>query len=128
MWYTIERWDSYNGRPADLEKILNQKAKQGWRLISTSTGSGNNVYLFFESEGESKEENYSFDVILENAGSNKLAVVKGVKEVFDIGLKEAKEVVDVVPVKLIKGVTIDIAEVLKRRFEEFGAIIKITPA
>ena len=127
MQYTVEKWDSYNGYPADLKRTLNRMAKQGWRLVSTSTGSGNNIYLFFEGEGEAEDEKEQthFDVILKSAGSAKLTVVKAVKELAGLGLKEAKDIVDAAPTVLAKGVARDEAEALKRYLEEVGAEITI---
>jgi len=67
------------------------------------------------------EEKTSFDVILKSAGSAKLAVVKAVKELTGLGLKEAKDLVDGAPSELKKGVTKDEADALKKQLEEAGA-------
>ena len=71
------------------------------------------------------EEKTSFDVILKSAGSAKLAVVKAVKELAGLGLKEAKDIVDAAPAELKKGVTKDEAEALKKQLEEAGAEIEL---
>lgn len=63
---------------------------------------------------EAVEEKTSFDVILKSAGANKLQVVKAVKELTGLGLKEAKDLVDAAPGELKKGVTKDEAEALKK--------------
>ncbi len=71
------------------------------------------------------EEKTSFDVVLKSAGAAKLAVVKLVKELTGLGLKEAKEVVDAAPKAIKEGVTKDEAESLKKALEEAGAEIEL---
>ena len=71
------------------------------------------------------EEKTSFDVILKSAGAAKLAVVKAVKEVTGLGLKEAKDVVDAAPAPIKEGVTKDEAEALKKQLEEAGAEVEL---
>ena len=75
--------------------------------------------------GAAAEEKTSFDVILKSAGASKLAVVKLVKELTGLGLKEAKEVVDSAPKALKEGVAKDEAESLKKALEEAGAEVEI---
>ncbi|MBP5400165.1 MAG: 50S ribosomal protein L7/L12 [Bacteroidales bacterium] len=74
---------------------------------------------------EAAEEKTSFDVILKSAGASKLAVVKLVKELTGLGLKEAKELVDSCPKPVKEGVTKDEAEGLKKSLEEAGAEIEV---
>jgi large subunit ribosomal protein L7/L12 len=74
---------------------------------------------------EAAEEKTSFDVVLKAAGGQKLKVVKLVKELAGLGLKEAKEVVDSAPKELKQGVTKDEAEALKKQLEELGAEVEI---
>jgi len=71
------------------------------------------------------EEQTSFDVILADAGPNKLAIVKLVKDLTGLGLKEAKDVVDKAPSPLKEGVTKDEANGLKTQLEEAGAKVEI---
>ena len=71
------------------------------------------------------EEKTSFDVILKSAGAAKLAVVKAVKELTGLGLKEAKDVVDAAPAPIKQGVTKDEAEALKKQLEEAGAEVEL---
>ena len=71
------------------------------------------------------EEQTEFDVILKAAGASKLAVVKLVKELTSLGLKEAKGLVDSAPAPLKEGVTKDEAEALKTSLEEAGAEVEI---
>ena len=74
---------------------------------------------------EAPEEKTSFDVILKAAGGAKLAVVKLVKDLTGLGLKEAKELVDGAPKPLKEGVTKDEAEALKKQLEEAGAEVEV---
>ncbi len=70
-------------------------------------------------------EQTSFDVILKSAGAGKLAVVKLVKDLTGLGLKEAKELVDGAPKALKEGVAKDEAEALKKQLEEAGAEVEV---
>ncbi|HEY9115128.1 MAG TPA: 50S ribosomal protein L7/L12 [Bacteroidales bacterium] len=72
-----------------------------------------------------EEEQTSFDVILKAAGQQKLAVVKLVKELTSLGLKEAKELVDSAPKAIKEGVTKDEANALKTQLEEAGAEVEV---
>lgn len=71
------------------------------------------------------EEKSEFDVILKAAGGSKLAVVKLVKELTGLGLKEAKGIVDSAPAPLKEGVSKDEAEGLKSQLEEAGAEVEL---
>ena len=75
--------------------------------------------------GDAAEEKSEFDVILKAAGASKLAVVKLVKELTGLGLKEAKELVDGAPKPLKEGVAKDEAEALKTQLEEAGAEVEV---
>ncbi len=76
-------------------------------------------------EAAAVEEKTSFDVILKEAGAQKLAVVKVVKELTGLGLKEAKELVDGAPKAVKEGTTKDDAESLKAKLEEAGATVEL---
>ena len=71
------------------------------------------------------EEKSSFDVILKSPGGAKLAIVKLVKELTGLGLKEAKELVDGAPKPVKEGVAKDEAEGLKKQLEEAGAEVEL---
>ncbi|WP_133778800.1 50S ribosomal protein L7/L12 [Pedobacter nutrimenti] len=71
------------------------------------------------------EEKTTFDVILKEAGGSKLAVVKLVKDLTGLGLKEAKDLVDGAPKELKAGVSKDEANALKTQLEEAGAVVEI---
>lgn len=75
--------------------------------------------------GAAAEEKTSFDVILKSAGASKLAVVKLVKELTGLGLKEAKELVDGAPKALKEGVDKNEADSLKKSLEEAGAEVEV---
>lgn len=72
-----------------------------------------------------EEEKTQFDVILKSAGAQKLAVVKLVKELTSLGLKEAKELVDNAPKPIKENVSKDEAEALKKTLEEAGAEVEL---
>jgi large subunit ribosomal protein L7/L12 len=74
---------------------------------------------------EAPAEQTSFDVILKEAGASKLAVVKLVKDLTGLGLKEAKDLVDGAPKAVKEGVSKDEAEGLKKSLEEAGAVVEV---
>ena len=71
------------------------------------------------------EEKTDFEVLLKNVGAKKINVIKVVREVTDLGLKEAKDVVDKAPGSIKKDVSKEEAEEIKKKFEEVGAEIEI---
>jgi large subunit ribosomal protein L7/L12 len=71
------------------------------------------------------EEKTSFNVLLKEAGGQKLAVVKLVKDLTGLGLKEAKDLVDAAPSEIKAGVAKDEADALKKQLEEAGAVVEI---
>jgi large subunit ribosomal protein L7/L12 len=75
--------------------------------------------------GEADAVQTEFDVLLKAAGGSKLAVVKLVKELTGLGLKEAKELVDAAPKAIKEGVSKDEAEALKAQLEEAGAEVEL---
>jgi large subunit ribosomal protein L7/L12 len=74
---------------------------------------------------EEAEEKTEFDVFLKTVGPKKINVIKVVREVTDLGLKEAKAVVDAAPGEVKKGVSKEEAEEIKKKFEEVGAEVEI---
>ena len=76
-------------------------------------------------EGGGGDEKSEFDVILKAAGGSKLAVVKLVKELTGLGLKEAKDIVDGAPAPIKEGIPKDEAEALKTQLEEAGAEVEL---
>ncbi|CBT76582.1 MULTISPECIES: 50S ribosomal protein L7/L12 [Glutamicibacter] len=71
------------------------------------------------------EEQTEFDVVLESAGDKKIAVIKEVRALTSLGLKEAKELVDAAPKALLEGVAKDAAEKAKEALEAAGATVSV---
>jgi len=74
---------------------------------------------------DTADEKTEFDVILKSAGAAKLQVVKAVKELTGLGLKEAKDIVDAAPKSVKEGVSKDEAEGIKKALEEAGAEVEL---
>ena len=75
--------------------------------------------------GAAAEEKSDFDVVLEGFGDNKIAVIKVVREITGLGLKEAKEAVEGAPKAIQEGVAQDKAEEIKAKLEEAGAAVTL---
>ena len=75
--------------------------------------------------GEQAEEQTEFDVVLNSIGDKKINVIKAVREVTSLGLKEAKELVESAPCKIKESVNKEEAEEVKKKFEEAGAQVEI---
>jgi large subunit ribosomal protein L7/L12 len=71
------------------------------------------------------EEKTEFDVVLKAAGEKKINVIKAVREVTSLGLKEAKDLVESAPATIKEGVNKDEAESIKKKFEEAGATVEV---
>ncbi len=71
------------------------------------------------------EEKTEFTVLLKEVGANKINVIKAVREVTSLGLKEAKELVDGAPKNIKEGVSKDEAETIKKKFTEAGAVVEV---
>lgn len=95
-----------------------EPAAAGAVMVAAAGGAG-------AGEAAAEEEKSSFDVILKSAGAQKLAVVKLVKELTGLGLKEAKELVDSAPKAVKEGIAKDEADGLKKSLEEAGAEVEI---
>lgn len=76
-------------------------------------------------EAAAAEEKTDFDVVLEGFGDNKIAVIKVVREITSLGLKEAKELVEGAPKPIQEGVNKDKAEEIKAKLEEAGAAVTL---
>ncbi len=76
-------------------------------------------------EAPAVEEKTSFDVVLKGPGGKKIQVIKAVREITSLGLKEAKGVVDAAPCKVLEGVSKEEAETAKKKLEEQGATAEI---
>jgi large subunit ribosomal protein L7/L12 len=71
------------------------------------------------------EEKTEFDVVLKSAGDKKINVIKVVREVTSLGLKEAKDLVESAPATVKEGISKDEAEAVKKKFEEAGATVEL---
>jgi len=78
-----------------------------------------------QAEAKPAEEKTEFTVILKTIGANKVPVIKVVREVTSLGLKEAKDLVDGAPKQLKEGVNKDEAAAIKAKFAEVGAVVEI---
>lgn len=74
---------------------------------------------------EAAEEKTEFDVILVSPGAKKINVIKAVREITKLGLKEAKELVDTAPQRIAEAITKDEAEAMKKTFEDAGATVEV---
>ena len=75
--------------------------------------------------GEAAAEKSEFNVVLKEAGSNKIAVIKVVRDITGLGLKEAKDLVDGAPKTVKEGVAKEEAEAMKAKFVEAGAVVEV---
>ncbi len=71
------------------------------------------------------EEKTEFDVVLKDIGDKKINVIKAVREVTSLGLKEAKDLVESAPATIKEGISKDEAEAIKKKFEEAGAKVEL---
>ena len=105
---------------AELSKML----EEHWG-VSAAAPAAVAVAAAGGGEDGGAEEKTDFDVVLNAPGGSKLAVVKLVKELTGLGLKEAKEIVDSAPKAIKEGVAKDEAEALKKQLEEAGAEVEL---
>ena len=77
-------------------------------------------------EAAAAEEKDAFDVVLKGIGDKKIAVIKAVREITPLGLKEAKDLVEAAPKAVLEAVTKDEAETAKGKLEEAGASVEIS--
>ena len=103
---------------AELATLLEDK----WGVSAAAPAA---VAMVAAGGGEAAEEQTEFEVILKEVGAKKINVIKAVREVTDLGLKEAKELVDAAPKVIKEGVTKDQAEEMKKKFEDAGATVTI---
>jgi large subunit ribosomal protein L7/L12 len=87
-------------------------------VVAGATGGG-------ASAAAPAEEKTEFSVVLTNVGSNKINVIKAVREVTSLGLKEAKDLVDGAPKTIKEGVSKEEAESIKKKFTEAGATVEL---
>ena len=103
---------------AELVKILEEK-------FGVSASAPAMMMAGPAAAAEAVEEKDSFDVEITESGANKIAVIKAVREITEMGLKEAKDLVDAAPKVLREGVKKEEAETLKKKLEEAGAKVTL---
>jgi large subunit ribosomal protein L7/L12 len=110
------------GRAAKLVKALEQRwgvsAAAPAAVMAMPGGGGGGAV-------EEKEEKTTFDVVLKAPGEKKIAVIKVVRQITGLGLKEAKDLVDGAPKKVKEGANKDDAEKMKKELEEAGATVEL---
>ena len=106
---------------ADLVKAMEERlgvsAAAPIAVAAVAAGAG-------AAEAEEAEQT-AFDVVLKASGDKKIQVIKAVREITSVGLKDAKAIVDAIPAKVREGVTKDEAEVTKKKLEEAGATVEV---
>ena len=103
---------------ADLVKAIEEK--YGVSAVAAAAPAAGGAVA-----GGAAEEKSSFDVVLANAGDQKIKVIKVVRDATGLGLKEAKELVDGAPKTVKEGVAKEEAEDLKAKFSEVGAVVEL---
>lgn len=108
---------------AELVKLLEEKfgVSAAAPVMAVAGGGG----LAGGDDAGAAEEKSSFDVELTNAGSNKIAVIKVIRELTQVGLKDAKDMVDAAPKVVTEGVSQDDAEAWKKKLEEAGGQVNL---
>lgn len=101
----------------ELVKLLEKKFGVSAAAVAVAAPAGG--------AGAAAEEKSTFNVELKEAGAQKIAVIKVVKEVLGLGLKEAKDLVDAAPSKLKDGMKKEEAEALKKKIEEAGGKVEL---
>ena len=113
-----------------LEAIENMKVLELNELVKAAeekfgVSASAPVMVAGAAAGAAAEEKTEFDVVLANAGASKVKVIKVVREVTGLGLKEAKDLVDNAPKTLKEGVSKEEAEEMKAKLEETGATVEV---
>ena len=103
---------------ADLTKVLEEK----WGVSAAAPVA---VAAAAASEAPVEEEKNSFDIILNSYGDNKIAVIKEVRVITQLGLKEAKDLVEAAPKTIKEGVKKEEAEEIKKKLEDVGAKVEL---
>lgn len=103
---------------ADLVKVMEDK-------FGVSAAAPVAVAAVAAAPAEAAEEKTMFNIVLKDAGANKISVIKVVREITELGLKEAKDMVDTAPQTVKEGVKKEDAEAIKAKFEEAGATVEL---
>ena len=89
-------------------------------IVASGLGAGG------DAEGGAVEEKDEFDVVLKDIGANKISVIKAVRELTPLGLKEAKDLVEAAPKPILEGASKDDADAAKSKLEEAGATVEVS--
>ncbi len=100
----------------EMEEVFGVSAAAPVAVAAAPAGGG---------EAAAEEEKDSFDVVLTSAGGQKIQVIKVVRELTSLGLKEAKDLVDSAPKPVLEGAAKDAAEAAKTKLEEAGATVEL---
>src|SRR5438876_6006699 len=106
---------------AELTKLLENK----WGVKAAPIAVAGPAGPSAATAPEAKVEQTEFNVILANAGTNKIQVIKAIREITNLGLKEAKDLVDGAPKEIKAGVSKDEAETIKKKIVEAGGTVDI---
>ena len=108
---------------ADVVKALEEEfgvSAAARVVVASGSGAGG------DAEGGAVEEKDEFDVVLKDIGANKISVIKAVRELTPLGLKEAKDLVEAAPKPILEGASKDDADAAKSKLEEAGAAVEIS--
>ena len=89
-------------------------------VVASGSGGGG------DADGAAAEEKDEFDVVLKDIGANKISVIKAVRELTPLGLKEAKDLVEAPPKPILEGASKDDADAAKSKLEEAGAVVEVS--
>ena len=89
-------------------------------VVASGAGAGG------AADGAAAEEKDEFDVVLKDIGANKISVIKAVRELTPLGLKEAKDLVEAAPKPILEGASKDDADAAKSKLEEAGAVVEVS--
>jgi large subunit ribosomal protein L7/L12 len=109
------------GKAAKLVKALEER----WGVSAAAPAAVVAAAPADGAQAEAEEEKSTFDVVLKGPGDKKIAVIKAVRQITGLGLKEAKETVDSAPSKIKEGVSKEEAEKVVKDLEEAGAIVEL---
>ena len=104
---------------------LKNKIEEEWRITAAAPVAVAAPAAGGAGDGAAAEEKTSFDVVLTNAGQGKIGVIKVVRAVTGLGLKEAKDLVDSAPKPVKEGIAQDEADSIKAQLEEAGASVEL---
>lgn len=110
---------------SELVKAIEEKFGVSAAMPMMSAGGGSASGGMANEEGEAKEAKTSFNVELTSSGPQKIQVIKVLREITSLGLKEAKDLADAAPKMVKEGVTKEEADDMKKKLEEAGGIVTI---